>query len=68
MFRLYSAGEKLLTAVDNVNFGINHGSIVSIVGESGSGKTTLVKCLLNLLVPNSGDINFMGKSQRVFRQ
>jgi len=44
-------------ALDNVNLKIEKGSYVSILGENGSAKSTLVKLILNLLKPNSGEID-----------
>ena len=38
-----------MIAVDDINFNIKAGEIISIVGESGSGKSTLIKSILNLL-------------------
>ena len=38
-----------MIAVDDINFDIKAGEIISIVGESGSGKSTLIKSILNLL-------------------
>jgi len=50
-----------IRAVDNVNFTINRGEIVSLIGESGSGKTTIGKLILRLLTPTSGQILFRGQ-------
>ncbi|NMB78001.1 MAG: ABC transporter ATP-binding protein [Methanomicrobiales archaeon] len=35
---------------------IGDGQIVSIVGPNGSGKSTLIKCIDQLLIPDSGEI------------
>lgn len=43
--------------LDNVNLKIEKGSYVSILGENGSAKSTLIKLILNLLKPNSGEID-----------
>lgn len=62
--KIYRSGlitHKLILAVDNVNFDIKEGEIVSLVGESGSGKTTTARIILRLLKPTSGSIVFMGK-------
>lgn len=50
-------------AVNNVDFTLHRGEIISIVGESGSGKTTFAKILLGLLSETDGDIEYMGKKR-----
>ncbi len=44
----------------NVSFGV--GRIVSVIGPNGSGKTTLSKCILGMVLPDSGNININGES------
>lgn len=41
--------------VQNINFSLNEGEILSIVGESGSGKTTVIRAILGSL-PTSGKV------------
>ena len=48
-------------AVDEVSFEVFPGETVGLVGESGCGKTTIGKCILGLLEPKSGEIEFEGK-------
>lgn len=47
-----------LTALDNVSVTCNKGQSISLIGPNGSGKTTLIKCLLGMVVPDSGFITF----------
>ncbi|MGN6419457.1 MAG: ABC transporter ATP-binding protein [Pseudobacter sp.] len=47
-----------LTALDNVSLSFNKGQCISLTGPNGSGKTTLIKCLLGMVVPDSGFITF----------
>ena len=49
-----------IVALDNINFSINRGEVVSIVGESGCGKTTLLKSILGLSKLIEGDIYING--------
>lgn len=61
----YTLGNRLITAVDDVTFGLRRGESYGIVGESGCGKSTLALAITHLLPPNSritsGRIYFEGR-------
>ena len=48
-------------AVDGVSFEILRGETMGLVGESGCGKSTAGRCLLRLIEPTKGDIQFAGR-------
>ena len=48
---------------ENLNLAINAGSRVAIIGPNGIGKTTLVRCLMEELAPDSGDIKWAENSR-----
>jgi ABC-2 type transport system ATP-binding protein len=49
-------------AVDNLFFEIKDGEIFGLLGPNGAGKTTTIRCLLNIIQPERGEISFNGKS------
>lgn len=47
-------------ALDNVNLTLLRGCVMGLVGENGAGKTTLIKTVLDLVRPDSGEIEVLG--------
>ncbi len=49
-------------AVDQVSFRISAGQIKSVIGPNGAGKTTLFNIISGLLLADTGEITFKGRS------
>jgi branched-chain amino acid transport system ATP-binding protein len=49
-----------LTALDNVSFAMQPGTIVSVIGPNGAGKTTLFNCVTGMYRATGGSVHFDG--------
>lgn len=49
-------------ALNDVSVTCNKGECIALIGPNASGKTTFIKCLLGMVVPQSGTINFDNNS------
>ena len=56
------SGKRRVTALEDINFQVPRGEMVSIVGPSGSGKSTLLNLIGGLDQPSSGEIHIDGQS------
>lgn len=52
------------TAVDNVSFSIQPGTVTGFLGPNGAGKSTTMRMIMGLDRPTSGTVTINGKSYR----
>jgi methyl coenzyme M reductase system, component A2 len=65
-FVLLKGGNVL--KIDDVNFEVKKGEIISLIGQSGAGKTVLLRMMAGLEIPDSGDVLFRLNSKWVDMQ
>lgn len=53
-----------LTAVNNVSFDVEEGSIAGLIGPNGAGKTTIFNLITGIYRPDQGEISFNRQSIR----
>ncbi|MBZ6496166.1 ABC transporter ATP-binding protein [Natrinema longum] len=68
----YGTGSDTVTAVDQLSFEIEAGTVVGLLGPNGAGKTTTIKMLLGLIQPSDGVARLCGtdvekSSEMVYR-
>ena len=54
--------------IEDFNFTIRRGEIITLFGPSGCGKTTLLKVISKILEPRNGKIHFNGKISYLFQE
>ncbi|MGH1434743.1 MAG: ABC transporter ATP-binding protein [Lewinella sp.] len=51
------------TVLNGIDLHIKKGGrITAVLGPNGSGKTTLIKCILGMVIPNTGNIQIQGEA------
>ena len=66
--KIYATSEGNKTALNNVSFQIDEGSVTVIGGENGSGKSVLMNIIAGLERPTSGKIHSFAKAGLVFQE
>lgn len=55
----------LVRALDQVDFSLKKGEILSLLGENGAGKSTLMKVLYGICRPDEGEIKVNGNAVKI---
>lgn len=53
------------TAVDNVSFNVERGTILGLLGKNGAGKSTIFRLILDIIDPEEGTILLDGKEYTI---
>ena len=62
--KVFGAGGRRVTALENICLDVGEGEFVTLVGASGCGKSTLLRTVAGLEVHSSGDIFISGSPVR----
>lgn len=49
-----------LVAVNQASFEVPEGSIFGLIGRNGAGKTTTIRMMMNIYMPDEGEVNLRG--------
>ena len=48
--------------VDGISFSVKEGEIFGLIGPNGAGKTTTIRMMMDIIKPDSGEVNVLGES------
>ncbi|MEE8397475.1 MAG: ATP-binding cassette domain-containing protein [Desulfobacterales bacterium] len=48
-------------AVDDLSFSVDRGEIFGLIGPNGAGKTSTIRMMMDIIKPDSGEINILGE-------
>ena len=63
--KVYKNDKKENHCIEDINFCLRKGEIVSLLGPSGCGKSTIIKLIGGIINPDRGKINFYNKDFRI---
>lgn len=59
---------KSLPVLENINFEIKEGDVISLLGPNGAGKSTLIKIILGLLEQDDGEVYYSNKNIKLYKK
>ena len=68
LYKNFYSKDGEIQVLQNINFSLEQGEILSLLGPSGSGKSTILNILTNLLKPTSGDVIINGTIGYMFQK
>ncbi|HBJ1652335.1 MULTISPECIES: ATP-binding cassette domain-containing protein [Clostridium] len=55
---------KRKRVLDNISINIKKGDIYGLIGKNGAGKTTIIRIISGLVIPNQGQVELFGYSEK----
>lgn len=62
--KVFGRGDRLFTALKDINLTIREGEFVALLGPSGCGKSTLLRMITGLISPTEGTVYYRGEPVR----
>lgn len=62
--KTYKKGKEVVQAVAGLDLVVQRGEVFGLLGPNGAGKTTTVEICEGLTVPDSGEVNILGRQWR----
>ena len=59
--KTFGKKDQKFKALSNVSLEVKEGEIFGLLGPNGAGKTTLINVMLNLLIPDEGEVRILGE-------
>ena len=66
--KVFPAGARTLTALDDISLTVRQGEFVCLIGASGCGKSTLLNLVAGLDKPTSGEVARAGQPSFMFQE
>ncbi len=66
--KFFSSSLMIKKVIDDISFELDQGKVLVLAGESGSGKTTLARLIIGSIIPDSGDIFFLGQNINILKK
>jgi ABC-2 type transport system ATP-binding protein len=52
---------RTVQAVDRLSFNVERGHVFGLLGPNGAGKTTTIRMVLDIIIPDNGEVRWEGK-------
>jgi ABC-2 type transport system ATP-binding protein len=65
LHKTFKTKGKFVKALDGINFSVEKGEILGFLGPNGAGKSTTIKTIMDLIRPDSGNVEIDGVDSRM---
>lgn len=65
LYKTFKSKGRKVNALNGINFSVSKGEILGFLGPNGAGKSTTIKAIMDLIRPDSGTIEILGKDSRL---
>lgn len=65
LYKTFKSKGRKVNALNGITFSVSKGEILGFLGPNGAGKSTTIKAIMDLIRPDSGTIEILGKDSRL---